>query len=1110
MLTARLQRVLPPRWLRYALPLALALVALYAAVGQAASMTFTVTTTADTGAGSLRQAILDANSNSGADTINFNISGSAPFTIQPTSSLPTITDAVVIDGTSQPGFSGTPIVELNGSSAGSTTDGLTVSAAATTIKGLVINRFGRSGIHLSGSTGSVVKGNFIGTDVAGSSDLGNARHGVNLNGATNAVIGGSTSADRNLISGNDVIGVFVSGSGHSIKGNYIGSNAAGTAAIPNQNGIQVLGGATAATNNTIGGTGPGDGNLISGNTFAGVLLNVFSANRTQFNTIAGNRIGTQADGVSSLGNGGYGVVIDSNSGIGENVIGGATAGAGNVIAHNSPAGVAVLSGSTRDRVVGNSIFSNTGLGIDLGATGVAANDPDDPDAGANNLQNFPVLADATAGGGETQVSGTLDSEPSKTYRLEFFSNPGCDPSGNGEGKTYLGTTDVTTNATGDASFAVTLPTGSTTGDAVTATATDPDGNTSEFSACETATGAPVEDPSWVVNTENDVDDGACTTLHCSLREAINRSNAEAGADTIQFNIPGSGPFTIEPTSALPAITDPATIDAGCSPVKSIELSGVNAPGADGLHITAGNSTVRGLAVNRFTGSFKAGIRISGAGGNTVVCNYLGTDPTGTVDLGNVWGLVVSFSDSNTVGGATTEARNVISGNGAGVAVQGNNNVIAGNFIGTDASGASDLGNSGNGVAVADGSIESAPSAGNVVGGSAPGAGNVISGNDQRGIDVQGNYATATRIEGNRIGTDATGNQDLGNSQFGVSVQTAPGTVIGGLDAGEGNQISGNNVDGVRIVFSSPADPVQVLGNLIGTDADGNAGITNNQSGVLLQSATNVRVGGTSPGARNVISGNGTGIHVSEPPSVGNSIQGNYIGTEADGTGGVPNGTGIRLGLAAEQSTIGGSAAGAGNLIAHNSSDGVELLADAGDGNRILQNSISSNGALGIDLAPNGVTANDSGDGDAGPNNLQNFPVLTEAVRAGFDLTVSGSLESEPNKTYRLEFFASPSCDPSGNGEGATPLGVADLPADGSGVVSIEGLVLEAPESASDVITATATDPDGNTSEFSACIAQGAAPPQATITGAKFHDQNHDGVRDAGEPGLPNWTIRAYA
>ncbi|MBI1761073.1 MAG: hypothetical protein HYR56_06510 [Acidobacteria bacterium] len=297
--------------------------------------------------------------------------------------------------------------------------------------------------------------------------------------AQNNVIGGTAAGARNVISGNNIDGVFIVNSGtngNTVQGNFIGTNPAGTAAMPNGTGIEVSGG---AQNNTIGGTTAGAGNVVSGNggavTFPnGILMgNVGTSN----NRVQGNLIGTQADGVSPLGNtASHGIAYVVSIGSGNSITD------GNVIAFSGGAGVFADSG-VANSIRGNSIFSNNGLGIDLAPFGVNANDNCDGDFGANNLQNFPVLTAATSTASNTTLQGTLNSVANTSFTLEFFANPACDASGNGEGKTFIGALPVTTNAGCTASFNFTFPSAVPVGQFVTATATDPAGNTSEFSAC---------------------------------------------------------------------------------------------------------------------------------------------------------------------------------------------------------------------------------------------------------------------------------------------------------------------------------------------------------------------------------------------------------------------------------------------------------------------------------------------------------------------------------------------------------------------------------------------------------------------------------------------------
>ena len=429
---------------------------------------------------SLREAILAANASSGADLITFAI-GSGPVTISPAAALPAISGTLTIDGTTQPGFSGAPLIELNGAGAPPATDGLTLSGASNSVvRALVINRFSRHGIRISGGMSNVIAGNYIGTDAAGALDRGNGANGVSIESSIDNTIGGTSAGARNVISGNEGNGVAITGGGvaavNRVQGNFIGTNAAGNGALANA----LAGVLVAGDNNLIGGVAAGARNLISGNGQDGVAIT--GAFTTQ-NGVEGNTIGLAADG-SPLGNGHHGIRLDNS--VGHNGVGGSAAGSGNRIAHNVRNGVFVQSGNGHP-VLTNEIFGNGGLGIDLadapGAWGqVTLNDPGDTDGGVNFLQNFPVLTSALPGAGGIAVAGTLDSTPNMQFRIEFYGSPLCDGS-NGEGERYLGATTVTTDGAGDAAFALTLPVTLTDGEYVTSTARDSSSNTSEYSGC---------------------------------------------------------------------------------------------------------------------------------------------------------------------------------------------------------------------------------------------------------------------------------------------------------------------------------------------------------------------------------------------------------------------------------------------------------------------------------------------------------------------------------------------------------------------------------------------------------------------------------------------------
>jgi CSLREA domain-containing protein len=342
---------------------------------------------------SLRAAIEEANANSGADTINFNIPGAGVHTISPASPLPNITESVVINGYSQSGASinnslansgdnAVLLIQLQGSNAGSSASGLTVVAGSTTIQGLVINSFSTgSAISVSGSASSTIQGNFLGTNPDGTAVLGNF-DGVVIGSSGTSTIGGLDASARNIISGNQVGIDILSGNGNLVQNNFIGTNANGNAALPNNSAydcgaVRVTGD---ADNTTIGGLGQAR-NVISGNGKHGVQI-VAVATHTK---VQGNFIGTGILG-NPLGNGGSGVLINGTVG---STIGG-SADAGNTIAFNGANGVTVLV-SADNAILSNRIFSNGKLGIDLNDDGVTPND-----AGDTNVRSSRLLSTAPA------------------------------------------------------------------------------------------------------------------------------------------------------------------------------------------------------------------------------------------------------------------------------------------------------------------------------------------------------------------------------------------------------------------------------------------------------------------------------------------------------------------------------------------------------------------------------------------------------------------------------------------------------------------------------------------------------------------------------------------
>ena len=477
--------------------------------------TYTVTTTADSGAGSLRDAINQSNASVGVlDTIAFAVTGAgcsgspAVCTIQPTTNLPNVTDPVVIDGYTQPssspntlavGNDAVLLIEIDGSAAGPLGYGLIVATNSTVIRGLVINRFANDGISVDSSAGGslgghAIRGCFIGTDPSGTLAEGNGAFGVFLRTPA-TTLGGTAPADRNVISGNGVSFGFGANvrleadfgfpvDGDTIEGNSIGTNAAGTAALGGPTGMALWG----ANSIIVGGTAAGAGNLVSGNQLDGIdLYYPGCATPMSGNVFQGNLVGTDATGTLAIPNGQHGIYFGCDTH--DNQIGGTAAGAGNRIAYNGvpPAtglGVLVDPGAgTGNAIRANLIYGNYGIGIGLGGNTVIPNDPGDGDTGPNNLQNFPIVSTATPGAGTTHVTGALHSTPSTSFALDFFSNDACIPFPHEflEGRVFLGSGVANTDGAGTALFDVVLPVQIGAGEHVTATATDPAGNTSEIS-----------------------------------------------------------------------------------------------------------------------------------------------------------------------------------------------------------------------------------------------------------------------------------------------------------------------------------------------------------------------------------------------------------------------------------------------------------------------------------------------------------------------------------------------------------------------------------------------------------------------------------------------------
>ncbi len=715
----------------------------------AQAATFTVVNTNQVGTGSLRKALNDANATPGADSIVFTIPSSGLHTIAPTSPLPTITEAVTIDGYSQPGA--TPntqtnsddaviLIELDGSNAGADAYGLKITGGNCTVRGLCINRFNLHGILMHTRGNNIITGNFIGCDPGGTLNRDNGGHGIAIPSGNANRIGGTTPAERNLLSGNRNTGVQISSnltSGNVVQGNFIGTDKSGGVALGNGlNGIYITQG---ATNNLIGGIGSAARNIISGNERRGVQI----ANGANANQVQGNTIGLNSAGLQKVGNGSDGVAITESN---NNLIGSSQAGGGNLISGNGSRfyggnGVAVSgSGASNNRIEGNLIGTNVNGSLPL-------------DFGVGNYIHGVSISD----GASNNMAG--------------------------------GTTNGTGNLIG-------------------ANGHNNSDNTPRYYGMGVVLTGPVATANKVQGNRIKRNQGNGIWINQSADNLI-------GGTT---------------TGARNVITGNAQFPSPLNGNAGIEIFGSQ----------ASNNQVQG----NYIGLDETGSATDRNGYNTSAGG----------------GVYLNDAPSNTVGGSLSGSRNIISGNLIGVQIAGlnaQNSQILGNYIGTDASGTQDLGN-GFGVCIGDflGNTHIGAS-NNVVGGNTLAAANVISGNSE-GIILVGTTTQNNQIIGNFIGTQEDGISALSNSFRGIAVLLgAKANKIGGLGSGT-NTIAFNGEDGVQIaegtgneivgnsIFSNGELGIDLLSNGVtandGGDAD--SGANNLQNYPVLSGAAVSQASGT--------------------------------------------------------------------------------------------------------------------------------------------------------------------------------------------------------------------------------------------------------------------------
>jgi len=1203
--------------------------------------TFTVTNLKDHGAGSLRRAILDANAHAGPDVIQFNVAGTIKLT---TAALPAITGKVDIDGTTAPGFAGTPVIEIDFNQFAGLRFNSGTSGSSLRALGLV--RSGGTGVTVNGAGGVIIVGNYVGLRLNGVTAAGNRGDGLELKGAAGSTVGGTTAQERNVISGNYANGIRINGSlRNQIAGNYIGTDFSGTMDRGNAgNGILVTAG---ARRNAIGA-----GNVISGNGANGVLIK----NRSMRTTVSDNVIGLAASGTAPLGNHLDGVKIVNSS---RNLIGRSNPVTG-VTYHNADMvtlqpvsawqGIRNTDTPNEYMIVGTS--DDQGLlfegGIDGTGNSFAVNFPGaaatsiygpanvaggiirlvgtyrnaDAETAAVTVNGFlfegtsAELADSTkyhtinrAGAKFNYIHSTMGGLAVGNYDRPVDHNTFNLPLGPGHAALYdvsdpdnirFLTDIVFPGARSNTAYGIWYN-GGTSYTICGGYSLDPVNNFADQNRplgqgflvdYDSLTGkfshwtsfAFPNGINFVTHFEgiSSVEKGVYTLNADSLQ--IGSTNPTQGSwVSVRRNTDGSFGKAAWVDLNYPGV-DPTTHITGSNSVYGNQVVGV-VIGADGFSYQASVNTGFTLS-NVISGNRGNGIALHGAHANQIAMNYVGTDISGTLDLGN--------ARRNIIGGEATGGNNptnnvfvrppqgnLISGNNAhGVLVNrhASQNRFSGNFIGTDASGNTALGNALDGVAIRNangnmligctfqqdpfvfynvisgngrnglrvtnssnttiqanffgmgadnntavsnmqnGVVVDGTSTRTVMGGPIP-LGNVAAANGQNGIVVRGQArgfvsyntfcgiaafsddpvfgngrngmlitstggnilirtsvissnlengvkiagnARGVRVAGNIIGLNTQGKLPMGNFGNGIEVGgNAHAVIIGSpqptFNIIPHNAISANGGHGVAVV--DRAHHVRVNFSYIGTDLDGQAssliGLAaqgNAKAGVFLGSGTHsATVGSGDPNLPTVISGNlGNGIEMRGTHN--NRVVGSLIGIDAEGLLPLPNhANGVFISNSGEN-IIGRTNNTAGmpaNVIAFNNGSGVAVV--SGGQNGIRENSIFGNAGLGIALDP-------------GANNNQAAPVLNSVVKMPLGMQVTGNLDSTANTMFTIEFFANAANEPAGR----YFLGSLKVKTNVSGVANFT-FFGPLPPGGADFITATATDLEDNTSEFSAAI-----------------------------------------
>ena len=1030
---------------------------------------------------SLREAILAANNTEngggGADRIYFNIANSFAdahgiYAIHPVdTALPYIIDTVVVDASTQSGYAGAPIVMISGTN---------LSAADENNFGLCLSYRDDEGIQHDSINSSGVP---YGSSTVVKTSSGSTLRGFIINGFNTTW----QSAAIDIYSNNN-----------TITNCYLGTDYTGLAQGLNGSGIWIDG-----DYNTVGGTNASNRNVIAGNYNTGVWIDGC------YNTLVGNYVGVGKDGTTNLGSG-WDTVTSGAFGGHSNTI------TGNILA-NVTSGSGVLT-FDHDLILGNSIYSNAWMGINYASRGVVANDTGDTDG----LQNYPVLTSAISDGSVIRITGTLNSTANTTFRIEFFSNTSGDSSGYGSGKTYLDYVNVTTDASGNASFVALLNKSVSVGNIITATASNVAAyKTSEFSKNATVVvntaGFTIEPASGLFTSET----GLTTNFSVKLNMApisdvtINVSSGDESEGTVSVttltftsaNWNTRQYVTVTPVDdgitdgnqnyniVLSAATSQDYFYSGLNPadvvVTNVDITGpgIFVTAASNLTVTESGGTASfSIVLNAApTDNVRVYLSVDDATEGSIDKTYLDftTENWNVAQIVTVTGIADNFRDGNKAFNVVTSAAvsndaNYSGFNTSDVSIT-NTDINQYSVIYVDTASDTVDGTTTSLDALfenkgTDGKVsfrEALLALNNSLVGSEP---DRIYFNIGSGVQTI-NLNSALPIINHSVILDATTNPGYAGKPLIQLNGTSAGSSANGLVlnvGADGSTIKGfviNRFGNYGIKVLSSGNTIQ--DNYVGVDPTGLLKKANGWEGIYVKGNNNI-IGGSGSHEGNIFSGSRNGVYI-----LGNSniVQGNYIGVGSDGVTPISNTwVGMILTGGAANNMIGGTETGDGNIISNNGSNvyyGIQLENSAGTGNSILGNSIYGNTKFGINLgSAAAATPNDLGDADTGPNNYQNYPVITSVYTNGSSLVyITGTLNSEANKTYRIELFSNATTDTWGYAQGKNFVGYVNVTTDAQGNASFS-TYLNADVDVGYLVSGTATvitnvdtGATGSTSEF---------------------------------------------